>query len=91
MANSDLEYEKIINNNRIEFINKIDKINEKCFIACLDIIEFRMINNIYGYSSGNSVIIEILNFIYNTIKKIDVNIDVCLHEKVYFYYYSLYK
>lgn len=81
MANSDLEYEKIINNNRIEFINKIDKINEKCFIACLDIIEFRMINNIYGYSSGNSVIIEILNFIYNTIKKIDVNIDVCLHEK----------
>lgn len=22
-----------------------------------------------------------INFIYNTIKKIDVNIDVCLHEK----------
>lgn len=81
MTNTDLKYEKIINNDKIEFLSKINQINKNCLVACLDIVEFRMINNIYGYSSGNSIIMEVLEHIYNTIKTIDVNVDVCLYEK----------
>lgn len=80
MNNKYLEYNKIINN-KIEFINNINNINEKCFIICLDIIEFRTINNIYGYSNGNNLIIEILNYINNIIDKIYINKEVYLYEK----------
>jgi EAL domain-containing protein (putative c-di-GMP-specific phosphodiesterase class I)/GGDEF domain-containing protein len=75
---------KIIDNKKSEFlnrINKIKKIDKSCFVACLDIIEFRMINNIQGYDTGDYIIEETLNHIYRMVEVIGVDIDACVYEK----------
>ena len=67
--------------NRYNFLNDLDSTKCKSTILYLDIIKFRLINNIYGICEGNLLLKEIVKTIENILINMKINNNICIYEK----------
>lgn len=74
--------EKVYNeHNRFKFLNSIKNKESKYFIACLDIIKFREINDKYGILEGDKILKEIIKYTEYLDERAEYKIECCIYEK----------
>lgn len=66
------------NSNRYEFLEKL-KSNSEYYLVCIDIINFKNINDRFGFYNGDHLLIEIIEYI-NKMKDEYIQLKVCRHE-----------
>lgn len=67
--------------NRFKLLNNIMNKKSNYFIACLDVINFREINDKYGILEGDKVLKEIIEYIDYLAKSKSYKVDSCIYEK----------
>lgn len=69
------------NHNRFKLLNSIMQKESNYFIACLDVIKFREINDKYGVLEGDKVLKEIIEYIDSLDKSTNYKVESCIYEK----------